>query len=89
MGDTCQPKEKGQGHVRPKSSGEQFFTVSLNTPLLFLTSFTPLDLSLPLKLSDLAPPLISIITSEEELSYLDLVAVVLAPTAEIFTPPPP
>ena len=24
VGDTCQANEKGQGHVRPKSSGEQF-----------------------------------------------------------------
>jgi len=46
VGDTCRVKEKGQGHVRPKSSGEQFFTVSINTPLPFLTSFTPLDRSL-------------------------------------------
>ena len=92
VGDTCHVKEKGQGHVRPKSSGEQFFTVaintpsalphffysarplssssfsnpsaaatswspvrksftaSINTPLFILTSFTPLDLSLPLEL---------------------------------------
>ena len=50
VGDTCREKENGQGHVRPKSSGEQFFTVSINTPLPFLTSFTPLDLSLPLEL---------------------------------------
>ena len=50
VGDTCHANEKGQGHVRPKSSGEQFFTASINTPLSILTSFTPLDLSLPLKL---------------------------------------
>ena len=37
VGDTCREKEKGQGHIRPKSSGEQFFTVSINTPLPFLT----------------------------------------------------
>jgi hypothetical protein len=33
VGDTCQANEKGQGHVRPISSGEQFFTVAINTPL--------------------------------------------------------
>ena len=32
VGDTCQANEKGQGHVRPISSGEQFFTVAINTP---------------------------------------------------------
>ena len=46
VGDTCHADEKGQGHVRPKSSGKQFFTATINTPLPFLTSFTPLDLSL-------------------------------------------
>ena len=32
VGDTCQANEKGQRHVRPISSGEQFFTVAINTP---------------------------------------------------------
>ena len=32
VGDTCHANEKGQGHVRPKSSGEQFFTMAINTP---------------------------------------------------------
>ena len=32
VGDTCQANEKGKGHVRPKSSGEQFFTATINTP---------------------------------------------------------
>ena len=32
VGDTCQANEKGQGHVRPISSGEHFFTVAINTP---------------------------------------------------------
>ena len=32
VGDTCQANEKGQGHVRPISSGEPFFTVAINTP---------------------------------------------------------
>ena len=50
MGDTCHEKENSQGHVRPKSSGEQFFTVAINTPLPFLTSFTLLDRSLSLEL---------------------------------------
>ena len=50
VGDTCREKENGQGHARPKSSSEQFFTASINTPLSILTSFTPLDLSLPLEL---------------------------------------
>ena len=31
-GDTCQANEKGQGHVHPISSGEQFFTVAINIP---------------------------------------------------------
>ena len=50
VGDTCREKENAQGHVRNKSSGEQFFTASINTPLPFLTSFTPLDRSLSLEL---------------------------------------
>ena len=59
VGDTCRVKEKGQGHVRPKSSGELFFTVSINTPLPFLTSFTPLDrYSLTRAPQTLAPPLL-------------------------------
>ena len=32
VGDTCQANEKGQGHVRPISSSEQFFIVAINTP---------------------------------------------------------
>ena len=32
VGDTCHVNEKGQGHVRPKSSGAQFFTATINTP---------------------------------------------------------
>ena len=59
VGDTCQANEKGQGHVRPVSSGEQFFTVSINTPLPFLTSFTSLDrYSLTRAPQTLAPPLL-------------------------------
>ena len=48
VGDTCQANEKGQGHVRPISSGEQFFTVAINTPLPlphFLYSARPLSSS--------------------------------------------
>ena len=48
VGDTCQANEKGQGHVRPKSSGEQFFTVAINTPSPlphFLYSARPLSSS--------------------------------------------
>ena len=52
VGDTCRVNEKGQGHVRPISSGEPFFTVAMNTPLPFLTSFTPLDLSPSLSFSN-------------------------------------
>ena len=90
VGDTCQAKEKGQGQVRPKSSGEQFFTATINTPSPFLTSFTPLDRSLSLARAPqtLAPPLLHV-AGEEELHCLDLVAVVLAPVADFFTPPPP
>ena len=32
VGDTCHANEKGQGHVRPISWGEPFFTVAINTP---------------------------------------------------------
>ena len=32
VGDSCREKENGQGHVRPKSSGEHFFTATINTP---------------------------------------------------------
>ena len=48
VGDTCQANEKGQGHVRPISSGEQFFTVAINTPLPlphFFYSARPLSIS--------------------------------------------
>ena len=48
VGDTCQANEKGQGHVRPISSGEQFFTVAINTPSPlphFLYSARPLSSS--------------------------------------------
>ena len=45
VGDTCQANEKGQGHVRPNSLGEQFFTVAINTPPLLYFFFTPLNLS--------------------------------------------
>ena len=58
VGDTCRVKEKGQGHVRPKSSGEQFFTVSINTPLPFLTSFTPLDHLSPARAPQTLAPLL-------------------------------
>ena len=46
VGDTCQANEKVQGHVRPKSSGEQFFAVAINTPSPlphFLYSARPLS----------------------------------------------
>ena len=39
-------RRKGRGMFVPKSSGEQFFTETINTPLPFLTSFTSLDRSL-------------------------------------------
>ena len=48
VGDTCQANEKGQGHVRPKSLGEHFFTVAINTPSPlphFLYSARPLSSS--------------------------------------------
>ena len=57
LGDTCQANEKGQGHVRPNSLGEQFFTVDINTPFPFLTSFTLYDLSPNRASQTLAPPL--------------------------------
>ena len=59
VGDTCQVKEKGQGQVRPKSSGEQFFTATINTPPSlphFFYSARPLS---PARASQtLAPPLL-------------------------------
>ena len=59
VGDTCQANEKGQGHVRPISSGEQFFTVAINTPPSlphFFYSARPLS---PARASQtLAPPLL-------------------------------
>ena len=58
VGDTCQANEKGQGHVRPKSSGEQFLLCDYKYPSPFLTSFTPLDLSPARASQTLAPPLL-------------------------------
>ena len=58
MGDTGQANEKGQGHVRPISLGEQFFTVAINTPPLPHFSFTPLDLTPARASQTLAPPLL-------------------------------
>ena len=59
VGDTCQANEKGQGQVRPNSSGEQFFTVAINTPPSlphFFYSARPLS---PARASQtLAPPLL-------------------------------
>ena len=85
VGDTCRKDEKGQGHVRPFSSGERFFTSAINTPHPPQTIFTPLDLTPSLELSKPSAAATSIIASEEELRCLDLIAVVLAPAAEIFT----
>lgn len=53
VGDTCQANEKGQGHVRPISSGEQFFTMAINTPLS--PSSLPLLRSTSLQLELLKP----------------------------------
>ena len=47
VGDTCRTNEKGQAHVRPNSSGEQFFTVAIYTPPLPHFTFTPLELLKP------------------------------------------
>ena len=59
VGDTCQANEKGQGHVRPISSGEQFFHRGYKYPVPFLTSlFTPLDLTPARASQTLAPPLL-------------------------------
>ena len=87
VGDTCHANEKGQGHVGPISSGEQFFTTAINTPSLPHFVFTPLDLAPSLELSKPSAATTSIVTGEEELHCLDLVAVV--PAADFFTPPPP
>ena len=56
VGDTCQANEKGQGHVRPISSGEQFFTMAINTPSpLPHVLYSALSLSLSLSLELLKP----------------------------------
>ena len=89
VGDTCHKDEKGQRHVRPFSSDEQFFTVAINTPHPPHTIFTPLVLTPSIELSKPSATGTSIVAGEEELHYLDLVAVVLAPAADFFTPPPP
>ena len=89
MGDTCRTDEKCQGHVRPFSLDDQFFTVAINTPSLPHFTFTPLDLTPLLELSNPSAAATSIIAGEEELHCLDLVAVVLTPVADFFTPPPP
>ena len=58
VGDTCQVNEKGQGHVRPISSDEWFFTSAINTPPLPHFVFTPLGLSPARASQTLAPPLL-------------------------------
>ena len=61
VGDTCHADEKGQGHVRPKSSGEQFLTATINTPSPlphFLYFARPLSLSLARASQTLASPLL-------------------------------
>ena len=58
VGDTCQANEKGQGHVRPISSGEQFFTMAINTPPSlphFFYSARPLS---PVRASQTLAPLL-------------------------------
>ena len=86
MGDTCHANEKGQGHVRPISSDERFFTSAINTPSPPHFAFTPLDLTPSLELSNPRAAATSIVAGEEELHCLDLIAVVLAPVADFFTP---
>ena len=86
--DTCRTNEKGQGHVRPFSLDERFFTSVINTPHPPQTSFTPLDLTPSLELSRPSAAATFIIAGEEELHCLDLIVVVLVPAAEIFTLPP-
>ena len=89
VGDTCHKDEKGQGHVRPFSSGERFFTSAINTPQPPQTVFTPLDLTPSLELSKPSAAATSIVAGEEELHCFDLVAAVLTPAADFFTRPPP
>ena len=89
MGDTCHANEKGQGHVHPIPSDEWFFTAAINTPPLPHFVFTPLDLTPSLELSKPSTTATSIIADEEELRCLNLVAVILAPAADFFSPPPP
>ena len=86
VGDTCQANEKGQGHVRPISSDEWFFTSAINTPPLPHFVFTPLDLTPSLELSSPRAAATFIVAGEEELHFLDLIIVVLAPAADFFAP---
>ena len=77
---------QGSGARSSKFFGRTVFHFLINTPPLapqFI--YSARRLSLPLELSNLVPPLISIVAGEEELSCLDLIAVVLALAAEIFT----
>ena len=63
--------------------------MAIYTPSLPQSVFTPLDLTPSLELSKPSATATSIVAGEEELRCLDLVAVVLAPAADFFTPPPP
>ena len=74
-----------QGHIRPFSSGERFFTTAINTPHPPQTAFTPLDLTSLARALKPSVAATSIVTGEEELHCLDLVAVVLTPNADFFT----
>src|SRR5215216_5722172 len=59
VGDTCHKDEKGQGHVRPFSSDEQFFHHGYKYPLSLLRLIFLRSISLPRSSSqDLAPPLL-------------------------------
>ena len=59
VGDTCHADENGQGHVRPISSGGQFFTVAINTPPSLPHFFYSARSLSPARSSQtLAPPLL-------------------------------
>ena len=70
VGDTCQANEKGQGHVRPISSGEPFFDRGYKYPLflsslllLRSTSLSSLRFSNPSAAATSSPPVRKIFTA--------------------------
>lgn len=81
---------EGPGARSSNFFGRAVFHLSYKYPLPFLISFLLRSTSLPRSsFPKHSATATSIVASEEELHYLDLVAVVLAPAVKIFPPPPP